>query len=186
MEAVDKLRHIVASVMNEWGPTTVRPGSTLPANLAVTEYPLFIHTLFAGLMPPFSPFFLVVLEHYQIQLLHLQPNSVVILDVFAFLCEAFLGVPPSVALFRCFYSLRITAGEQRSGCVSFRFCEAMASEIIPMEVMKKVEDFRKRWVYMDLRQASPLFEVPTAPAVKHAHWEGIKITDDSIAPLVLH
>ena len=89
-----------------------------------------------------------------------------------------------MALLRCFYSLRITAGEQRSGCVSFRFCEAMASKIIPMEVKKKVEDFRKRWVYMDVRQASPLFEVPTAPAVKHAHWEGIKITDDSIGPLV--
>src|SRR5664279_5027757 len=177
MEAVDKLRHIVASVMNEWGPTTVRPGSTMPANLAVTEYPLFIHTLFAGLVPPFSPFFLAVLEHYQIQLLHLQPNSIVILAVFAFFCEAYLGVLPSVALFRCFYSLRTTAGEQCSGCVSFRFSDAMASKIIPLEVRKKVEDFRKRWVYVDVRQASPLFEVRIAPAVKHANWEGIRIVD---------
>src|SRR5664279_5461715 len=170
MEVVDKLSHIVASITNEWGPTTIRPGSTMPANLAVTEYPLFIHTLFAGLVPPFSPFFLAVLEHYQIQLLHLQPNSVVILAVFAFFCEAYLGVQPSVALFSCFYSLRTTTGDQRSGCVSFHFSDAMASKIIPLEVRKKVEDLRKRWVYVDVRQASPLFEVPTTPAVKHTGW----------------
>ena len=63
--------------------------------------------------------------------------------MFAFFCELYLGVPPSVALFRCFYSLRVTAGDQSSGCVSFRFNEAMASKIIPLEVKKKVEDFRK-------------------------------------------
>ena len=29
-------------------------------------YPIFMHTLFAGLVPPFSDFFLAVLERYQI------------------------------------------------------------------------------------------------------------------------
>jgi hypothetical protein len=53
-------------------------------------------------------------------------------------------VEPSVALFCHFYSLRVTAGEQRSGCVSFRVADAAAFPFIDMTWMKKVEDFRKR------------------------------------------
>jgi hypothetical protein len=70
-EAVSKARHLVASPMNEWGATTLRPGSMAVADLAHTEYPLFLHTLSAGIVPPFSPFFCAILEHYQIQPLHL-------------------------------------------------------------------------------------------------------------------
>src|SRR5664279_4831239 len=64
-EAVNKVRYLAAAETNEWGATTLRPGSTRPADLAVTEYPFFLHTLFAGLVPPFSSFFLAVLEHYR-------------------------------------------------------------------------------------------------------------------------
>src|SRR5664279_679883 len=70
-EAVDKVRYMAAAQTNECGANTLRPGSTRPADLAVTEYPFFVHTLFAGLVPPFSSFFLAVLEHYQIHPLHL-------------------------------------------------------------------------------------------------------------------
>src|SRR5664279_2030701 len=183
-EAVNKVRYLAAAETNEWGATTLRPGSTRPADLAVTEYPFFLHTLFAGLVPPFSSFFLAVLEHYQIHPLHLQPNSVTVLSIFAFLCEAYVGVKPSVELLRCFYSLRITAGDQCSGCVSFRHHEGTASSIIPIKLDKKVEDYRTRWLFVDTRQASPIFVVPDAPAVKRAGWEGTKVDNPAIKPLV--
>jgi len=119
-EGLDKIRHLVADASNEWGKTRLWPGSTSRRELDVTAYPVFQHAIAAGLVAPFSPFFLAILEHYQIQLLHLHPNSITILAVFAFACEAFLGIKPSVALFHHYYSLRITAGNQSSGCVSFR------------------------------------------------------------------
>ena len=111
-------------------------------------YPIFLHTLFAGLVPPFSDFLMAVLETYQIQLLHLHPNSILILSIFAYLCEAYVGVRPSVELFRSFYALRSTAPGECTGCVSFRIADARSRNYIPIawvgensitKITKKVE-----------------------------------------------
>src|SRR4051812_24718682 len=56
--------------------------------------------------PTFFDFFNVVLSHYQTQALHLDPRSIVLLVAFSFLCEAIMGVAPSVALF-CHFSCSI-------------------------------------------------------------------------------
>jgi hypothetical protein len=138
----------------------------MPAKLSANEYPFFLHSIVAGLVLPFSHFFLAILEHYQICALHLQPIAIAIFSIFAFTCEAFLGMEPSVVLFRHFYSLRITAGEQCSRCVSFCAADGAAFPFILMAWSKKVEDFRKHWVYMDTREANPLYMVPAAPTVK--------------------
>jgi hypothetical protein len=55
------------------------------------HYPIFVHTILAGLVPPFSP------------------NAVTILAGFAFAFEAFLGVAPLVALFLHFFNLCVMA-----------------------------------------------------------------------------
>ena len=98
---LDKVRHMAASETNEHGASVLKPADNAGGGL----YPIFMHTLFAGLVPPFSDFFLAVLERYQIQILHLHPNSILILSIFAYLCEAYIGIPPSVDLFSSFYAL---------------------------------------------------------------------------------
>jgi hypothetical protein len=148
---------MAASKTNEWGATVLKPVGARGDKLDAFYYPIFLHTLFAGLVPPFSDFFLAVLERYQIQVLHLHPNSILVLAIFAYLCEAYIGIPPSVDLFRSFYALRFTANKERSGCVSFRITDGMKGVYIPIarngenivtSVTKKVEDFRKRWFLM--------------------------------------
>lgn len=114
-EELDKVRPMVACDHNEWKATRIWPASRQTHDLEATSFPFFVHTIFAGLVPPFSDFFCAILAHYQIHALHLQPNSILLLAVFAYICEGFLGVMPSVALFRTFYSLRLTAANQRSG-----------------------------------------------------------------------
>ena len=130
-------------------------------------------------MPPYSPFLEAVLEFYQIQLLHLHPNSVLILSIFAYLCEAYLGVRPSVALFRNFYSLRCTAAGERTGCVFFHIADDMGSVYIPMSwsgdkpvtaLVKKVGDFRQRWLLIGVKSPCAFLDVPEAPPVKNSHW----------------
>ena len=69
-------------------------------------------------MPPFSEFFHVILHQYNLQALHLHPNSVLLLAIFAYYCEAHVGVKPSVALLRHFFSLRVSSA-QVSACTSF-------------------------------------------------------------------
>ena len=126
-----------------------------PSSKAV--YPFFLHSVFAGLVPSFSAFFTAILDHYGIQDLHLQPNSILLLSVFAFYCEAFVGVRPSVALFRHFFSLRLHDGAQWSACVSF---VAAQSGNMLLKAGKKVENFRHRWVLMDLKDTNPRLDLP--------------------------
>ncbi|KAE8774506.1 erythrocyte binding protein-like [Hordeum vulgare] len=64
------------------------------AELAATSVSLHLPALFSDLLPPFLEFFNAVLTHYQIHAMHLDSRSVVVLSSFAFLCKAFLGVPP--------------------------------------------------------------------------------------------
>ncbi|XP_066168796.1 uncharacterized protein [Oryza sativa Japonica Group] len=59
------------------------------------DYPgrsvFFLPFAMAGLVPPFSSFFMDVLEFYDLQMAHLTPNAVMTLAIFAHLCEMFIG-----------------------------------------------------------------------------------------------
>ena len=116
----------MASTHNDYGATSMFLASEARGGRALTSYPFFFHAIFAGLIPPFSTFFTAVLDHYRIQALHLHPNSVLVLSIFAFYCEAFLGVHPSVAFFRCFFSARRSAGTTGADALVFASVEASA------------------------------------------------------------
>jgi hypothetical protein len=56
-------------------------------------------------VPPLSSF-VTLLEYYGLQLQHLSPNSIALVAIFVHLCEMYVGVRPSVRLFRCFFVLK--------------------------------------------------------------------------------
>ena len=85
-EGLAKVRLLAGTTTNEWGDTRLWPGSSRRNDLDATAYPIFYHAIATGLVAPFSPFLLAMLEHYQIQLLHLHPNSITILAIFAYTC----------------------------------------------------------------------------------------------------
>ena len=134
---------LIAGPSHKYCETRICPGSAVVERSEGSVQPVFLHSIVARLVPPFSDFFLAILTHYDI---HLQLNSITILSIFAFFGEAFLGMMPSVALFRHFYSLQCTAAGEISGTVSFRLDPSAAGSLIPMSVLRKVEDFRQRWV----------------------------------------
>jgi hypothetical protein len=182
---LEELRVVAASATNEHGATRMKPANIADLTPRNSYYPVFRHSLFAGLVPPFSAFFLKVLEFYQIQLLHLHPNSILILSIFAFLCEAYIGIRPSVALFRSFYALRNTAPTERTGCVSFRIADGMGGTYIPIawegeeavtSVKKRVDEFRMRWFFVKTGQADHFFEIPDAPPQKRNCWSSRTFT----------
>jgi hypothetical protein len=43
---------------------------------------------------------IIVLDHYQIELVHLNSNSILQIAVFVHLCEAFLGILPNFPMFK--------------------------------------------------------------------------------------
>ena len=118
-EGLGKVSSALDTVFNECGRTTAWPASHFSIDRIVIEVQYFAEALWAGLVPPFSDFFNAVLSHYQIHMMHLGPESITLLAVFAFVCEAMMGIPPSIALLRHFFSLCLVDPTQCSGCVSF-------------------------------------------------------------------
>ena len=142
---------MMAGDSNEGKETTLWVGSAEPESSDSTFYPFFMHSVFAGLVPPFSDFLYAVLSHYNHHALHLHPNSVLLLSIFAFYCKAFVGVMPSVALLRHFFYLRNKEG-QCSGCANFIVANG-TNAISRAE--KNAEGFRNKWVLMDAKSSYP-------------------------------
>jgi hypothetical protein len=116
------------------------------------------------------PFFLAILETYRIQAIHLHPKSITLLAVFAYACEAWIGIKPSVAYFRHLFSLRSSGLNQSSGCVSFIATTGAEGDFIDLKWMKKVEDFWSHWFFVDILEESELFLVMGIPPVKLTTW----------------
>jgi hypothetical protein len=78
------------------------------ANMRSGDFIFFAVYALAGLVPPLSSF-LTPLEYYGLQLLHLSPNSIALVAIYVHLYEMYVGVQPSVRLFRCFFVLKATS-----------------------------------------------------------------------------
>ena len=85
-EALNKVSSALATIFNECGRTSIWPASHASLVRIAMEVRFFIDALWAGLVPPFSAFFNAVLSHYQIHMMHLGPESITLLAVFAFVC----------------------------------------------------------------------------------------------------
>jgi hypothetical protein len=81
------------------------------ANLEPGDFVFFLAHALAGLVPPLSSFFLMLLEFYGLQLQHLSPNSITLVAIFVHLYEMFVGVRSSVRLFQRFFVMK--AASQR-------------------------------------------------------------------------
>ena len=74
-EALDTMRRLLG-----WGTPAfagrIRADTTPLDDLAAEELVLFVSYLFCGLALPISPFFLLLLEEFGLQLQHLTPHSI--------------------------------------------------------------------------------------------------------------
>jgi hypothetical protein len=174
---------MVGSKNSEWGATRIRhdraPRDTLPA----TVQPFFLFSVFAGLVPPFSPFFLAILETYRIQAIHLYPKSVTLLAVFAYACEAWIGIKPSVVYFRHLFSLWSSGLNQSSGCVSFIAIAGTEGDFIDLKWIKKVKDFRSRWFFVDILEESELFFITGVHPIKVTTWARKALPEEALKML---
>jgi hypothetical protein len=145
--------------------------------------PFFLFSIFASLVPPFSPFLLAILETYGIQAIHLHPKSVALLAVFAYGCEAWIGIKPSVAYFCHLFSLWSSGLNQSSGCVSFITTAGIEGDFIDLKWMKKVEDFRSCWLFVDILEESELFLITGVPPAKLTTWASEALPEEALKTL---
>jgi hypothetical protein len=89
-------------------------------NLAAGEFVLFTSYISYGLVLPISPFFLLLLEEFGLQLQHLTHHSVLQAAIFVHLYEMFIGVAPCTSLFRHFFVL-VKSGKTRDHIGAYYF-----------------------------------------------------------------
>jgi hypothetical protein len=88
--------------MLEWHPAA---GEDLPTP-NTNEIVVFSSIFQRGFRLPAYDFFRVLLDHYHIELVHLNPNSILQIVIFIHLCEAFLGIPLNFPLFKNYFFLK--------------------------------------------------------------------------------
>jgi hypothetical protein len=115
-----------------------------------------------------------ILEHYQVSVLHLHPNSITILAIFTFLCEAFVGISPSFSLFRSYYSLHLTDSMESLGCLSL--IHVLGRAFAPMSWSMSLPQFRSNWLFVDVRERIPHYDVPTTIPARGRNWESAPST----------
>jgi hypothetical protein len=67
---------------------------------------VYVPFLICGLALPISPFFRGLLDFYNLNLTHLNPNSILQISIFVHLCEAYLGILPHFGLWKYLYHCR--------------------------------------------------------------------------------
>jgi hypothetical protein len=100
----------------------IRAGAAPPplGDLAAEEFVLFTSYISCGLALPISPFFLLRLEEFGLQLQHLTPHSILQAAIFVHLCKMFVGVAPCTSLFRYFFVL-VKFGKTRDHIGAYYF-----------------------------------------------------------------
>jgi hypothetical protein len=98
----------------------IHAGMTPLGDLAAGEFVLFVSYISCGLALPISPFFLLLLEEFGLQLQHLTPHSILQATIFVHLCEMFVGVAPCTSLFRHFFVL-VKSGKAKDHLGAYYF-----------------------------------------------------------------
>jgi hypothetical protein len=157
----------------------IRAGAAPLGDLAVGEFVLFTSYISCGLALPISPFFLLLLEEFGLQLQHLTPHSVLQAAIFIHLYEMFVGVAPCTSLFRHFFVL-VKSGKTRDhiGAYYFQTRPDPAVIYIPTLGGARWENWRSDWVIASAEANDRLVMRSNGPALNRKLWR----TKQSLAP----
>jgi hypothetical protein len=137
-----------------------------------SDFVYFSSYALVGLVPPLSTFFLVLLEHYELQLQHLSPHSIMLVAIFSHFCEMFVCVQPLVHLFLCFHVLRpVNKQPPRLGGYYFQHQTKGSSKYIAALSPGRWERWRDDWVLVQTDAHERLMLPTAAPMTLHVHWE---------------
>nr|AAT77913.1 hypothetical protein [Oryza sativa Japonica Group]ABF99468.1 retrotransposon protein, putative, unclassified [Oryza sativa Japonica Group] len=151
------------------GREIVTLGEGRPAPCYPGRSVFFLPFAMAGLVPPFSSFFMDVLEFYDLQMAHLTPNAVMTLAIFAHLCEMFIGVRPSLRLFRWFFTVQSVSPPSVVGGCYFQPRGLVLNRYIPCVLRKKWDDWKSDWFYTPLADEARL-RLPSQPPAQASSW----------------
>jgi hypothetical protein len=157
----------------------IRTSVALLGDLAAEEFVLFVSYISCGLVLPISPFFLLLLEEFGLQLQHLTPHSILQAAIFIHLCEMFVGVAPCTSLFHHFFVL-VKSGKARDHLGAYYFQTRLDSAVAYISTFggARWENWRGDWVIASAEANDCLVLPSNGPALDRKHWR----TKSSLAP----
>jgi hypothetical protein len=116
---------------------------------------------------PFSSFFFTLLEWYGLQLHHMLLHSIMLVVIFIHLYEMYVGVQPSVHLFRLFHVVR-SSGKRASPIGSYYFQHRTMGPAVYITALTfgKWDHWMDDWVIMQAEVHDRL-ELPIAAPMGH-------------------
>jgi hypothetical protein len=111
------------------------------------------------------------LYYYRLELVHLVPNSIIVVSTFIHLCEAHLGIPPHFLPWRYFFCVKSTG--KRSGpvgVVMFNLRLGLKAEWIDTDLPDNTAGWRSEWFYI-ADQVSGLPRRTGHKPVKISEWD---------------
>jgi hypothetical protein len=115
----------------------------------VNEQVVFASFFERGFNLPARDFYRGLLYYYRLELVHLVPNSVIVVSIFILFCEAYLGIPPHFLLWRYFSCVKSTG--KRSGPVGalmFNLRSGLKAEWIDTDLTDNTAGWRSEWFYI--------------------------------------
>jgi hypothetical protein len=108
---------------------------------------------------PSCEFLRGLLHHYQIELVHFNPNSILQIVVFVHLCEAFHVMPPSFPLFKSYFFLKYQpSADNRKVIGGVDLQTRPQSGFLDLLMKTSLKGWHKSWVYHENHEPSlPLF-----------------------------
>jgi hypothetical protein len=169
-EALDTVRRLLG-----WGTPAfagrIRAGTTPLGDLAAGEFVLFASYLFCGLALPISPFFLLLLEEFRLQLQHLTPHSILQVAIFVHFCGMFVGVAACTSLFRQFFVL-VRSGKGKDHLGAYYFQTRLDPTVTYIATLSgaRWENWRNDWVIASAEANDRLALPSDGPRLNRNQW----------------
>jgi hypothetical protein len=108
--------------------------------------------IFHGLALPISPFFRGLLDFYNLNLTHQNPNSILQISIFVHLCEAYLGILPHFGLWKYLYHYRprMAGGQhQLVGGASLEMRRGRKTKYLDIPLKDSIKGWRLEWFIVE-------------------------------------
>jgi hypothetical protein len=94
-------------------------------------------------------FFRDLLYYYQLELVHLVPNSITVVSTFIHFCEAYLGITPHFLLWRYLFCVKSTIKWSGIvGAIIFSLRLGLKVEWIDTDLTNNTTGWRSEWFYI--------------------------------------
>jgi hypothetical protein len=113
---------------------------------------VYVPFLIRGLALPISPLFHGLLDFYNLNLTHLNPNSILQISIFVHPCEAYLGILPHFGLWKYLYHYRpgMARGQhQLVGGASLEMRRGRKTEYLDISLKDNIKGWRLEWFIVE-------------------------------------